>query len=952
MTVSEPTPTDTTAHLPTISDLRFEHHRETLGIGETAPRLSWITGTAALGWRQAAYEIERSGQGGEGGETTGRVASAESVLVPWPFAPLTSRERAMVRVRVWGEDGSASEWSEPATAEVGLLTLEDWTARFVAPIRDEDLSKPQPAPLLRREFDVKAGMVRARLYVTAQGVYEAGLNGERVGDHVLAPGWTSYDHRLRYQTFDVTGLLREGRNAIGATLGDGWFRGKLGFGGGRRNLYGTQLALLAQLEIGYADGTTERVVTDESWRSSTGPILGSDIYDGETYDARLEREGWSSPGYDDGEWSGVKAVERDFDTLVAPLGPPVRRIQTVAPVSIFPSPSGKTLVDFGQNLVGWVRLTVRGEAGQTVTLRHAEVLEHGELGTRPLRHAAATDRYTLRGGGEETWEPRFTFHGFRYAEVEGWPGELKPEDLVAVVLHSDMERTGTFECSDPLLNQLHQNVVWGMRGNFLDLPTDCPQRDERLGWTGDIQVFAPTASFLYDVSGFLSSWLADLAAEQTADGVVPFVVPNTQGEMALTPMTAWGDAAVIVPWVLYQRFGDTGILERQFGSMKGWLDHLGRLTGERRLWDKGFQFGDWLDPSAPPERPGAAKTQPGVVATAYFARSAELVGKVAGVLGRAEDEAKYLSLAAEVRNAFQREYVTPNGRVISDATTAYALALQFGLLPTEEQRRHAGERLAALARDSRYRVSTGFVGTPLICDALCSVGAYDAAYRLLTERECPSWLYPVTMGATTIWERWDSMLPDGSINPGEMTSFNHYALGAVADWMHRTVAGLAPAEPGYRRLDIRPVPGGGLTHARARHRTPYGWAESGWRIEDEQFTLEVTVPANTTARVSLPGGGETHEVGSGPHRWSVPLPAQAPRPPLTLDSTMNELVDDPEAYRLFMRLVRDHAPDVADHMATGPGGAGDRPIRRGLFMMPRVDEFLPRLEAALADLRG
>jgi alpha-L-rhamnosidase len=857
----------------TVAALRFEHHREAPGIGEARPRLSWIIETAVTGWRQAAYEIEAYEPGGELRERTGWITSGESVLVDWPFAPLRSRERLALRVRVRGDDGQPSAWSEPALVEAGLLAAEDWMARFVTPGWEEDSTRPQPAPLLRREFDVLPGVTGARLYITALGVYEAQINGSVVGDHVLAPGWTSYHHRLLYQVFDVTGLLRGGRNAIGAMLGDGWYRGRLGFGGGRRNIYGERLALLAQLEISYADGTTTRIVSDESWRAARGPILVSDLYDGETYDARLERSGWAEPGYDDRDWYGVSLLDYDLATLAAAALPPVRCTEEIAPVSITKSPAGRTIVDFGQNLVGRLRLTVRGEAGQTITLRHAEVLEHGELCTRPLRSAQATDHYTLRGGEVETWEPRFTFHGFRYAEVEGWPGELHPADIRAVVCHSDLERTGWFECSDPLLNRLHENVVWSMRGNFLSIPTDCPQRDERLGWTGDIQVFAPTASFLYDTADFLSSWLTDLAAEQSAEGVVPFVVPNVLGN-SVPPAAAWGDAAVMVPWTLYQHFRDERILARQYESMRAWVDLVDRVAGEKHLWDTGFQFGDWLDPSAPPDKPAAARADKAVVATAYFARSAQILARIAGILGKTADEEHYSRLAQEIREAFNAEYVKPAGQVRSDAPTAYALALQFDLLANDDQRRYAGKRLAELVASSGYHISTGFVGTPLICDALCSVGAYDAAFRLLMQRECPSWLYPVTMGATTIWERWDSLLPDGSVNPGEMTSFNHYALGAVADWLHRTVAGLAPAEPGYQRLAIQPHPGGGLTHAHARLRTPYGLAECGWTIRDGQIEVTAVVPPNTTASVTLPGSdGPAIEVGAGTYRWSYPYPA-------------------------------------------------------------------------------
>jgi alpha-L-rhamnosidase len=938
-----------------IVDLRFEHRADALGIGTAQPRLSWIVQTSVAGWRQASYAIEAYEPGGQPCGQTGRVESDQSVLVPWPFASLKSRERLLVRVRVWGSDGQVSAWSAPAPVEAGLLHPNDWSARFVTPDWDEDTTKPQPSPLLRRQFEVRSGMTQARLYVTALGVYEAEINGRTIGDHVFAPGWTSYNHRLRYQTFDVTSLLREGRNAIGAMLGDGWYRGRLGFGGGRRNIYGDRLALLAQLEISYADGTIERVITDTTWRAATGPILASDIYDGETYDARLERSGWSRGDYDDGGWAGVRPIDRDLATLVAPTGPPVRRTEVVAPIASTTSPSGRTLVDFGQNLVGKLRITVRGTAGQTITLRHAEVLEHSELGTRPLRQAAATDRYILRGDGPETWEPHFTFHGFRYAEVEGWPGELRLDDLTAVVCHSDMERRGWFECSDPLINRLHENVVWSMRGNFLDVPTDCPQRDERLGWTGDIQVFAPTASFLYDCAGFLQSWLADLAAEQAdTDGVAPFVVPNILPGVPI-PAAAWGDAAVIVPWVLYQRYGDTGILAEQFASMRAWVDLLARIAGERHLWDRGFQFGDWLDPSAPPDRPADARTDASLVATAYFARSAELLGQAAGILGHTDDEARYRTLAAEVRQAFTDEYVTPNGRLLSDAATGYALAIEFALLRDAHQRRQAGRRLAALVRESRYCISTGFVGTPLICDALCSVGEHSAAFRLLLQRENPSWLYPVTMGATTIWERWDSMLPDGSVNPGEMTSFNHYALGAVADWLHRFVGGLAPAEPGYRRIEIRPHPGGGITSARARHRTPYGMAECAWEIADGQIIVNVVVPSNTTASVTLPSGdGQPIEVGAGIHHWAIPY--QEPRvvrPPLSLDSTLSEVTADPATWAITQATIAQHLPELAKQIESGSGISGNSSltVRQVVSMQSNADALRAELEATFQMLR-
>jgi alpha-L-rhamnosidase len=852
----------------TVTELRAEHLANSLGIGVDSPRLSWMIETSEPGWRQSAYELCA-------GDELVLVESGASVLVPWPFSPLRSRQRVELRVRVRDDGGAWSDWSDPCVIEAGLLRAGDWQARFVRPDWEEDAEEDQPSPYLRGRFTIDRPVVRARLYTTALGVYEPYLNGRVVGDDVLAPGWTSYGHRLRYQTHDVTEHVRQGANVLGAILGDGWFRGRLGFRD-QRNLYGDRLAFLAQLEVELEDGSSKLVTTDETWRATTGPILASSLYDGEHYDARRALPGWAEAGYEDEAWRGVVIEDRDLTTLVAPTGPPVRRVELISPVEISRSPSDRAILDFGQNLVGRLRITVSGEAGRRITLRHAEVLEHGELCVRPLRQAAATDSFTLAGDPVETWEPRFTFHGFRYAEVEGWPGELAADDVRAVVVHSDLERTGWFSCSDPLVDRLHENVVWSMRGNFLDVPTDCPQRDERLGWTGDIQLFAPTACFLYDSAGFLESWLADVAAEQRERGgrvpnVVPDVLPAAgSGEKHNwhAPAAGWGDAAVIVPWVLYQRTGDAGVLASQLESMCAWVDLVSSLAGPSRLWDTGFQFGDWLDPAAPPEHPHLGATDPHLVATAYFARSAELTANAAALVGDAGTETRYRALANEVRKAFRRAYVLADGTIAGESQTAYALALELSLLDDAGCRRTAGRRLAELVARGGYRIGTGFLGTPIICDALCGAGEHEAAYRLLLERRCPSWLYPVTMGATTIWERWDSLRPDGTVNPGEMTSFNHYAFGAIADWLHRTVAGLAPAAPGYERIAVRPQPGGGLTFARARHRTPYGLAEVGWRIDGALLRVEARVPPNTTAEVHLPGR-PSFEAGSGHHVWTA-----------------------------------------------------------------------------------
>jgi alpha-L-rhamnosidase len=883
-----------------VAGITFEHHREPFGIGEGRPRISWrvaADGAAAdeTGWLQAASEIEVSAEGGGQPWSSGRVESAASVLVPWEAPALGSRERRIVRVRVWGAgDGTPSPWSEPAVVEAGLLAKSDWSAELIGPDRDLGDRLDRPPVLFRRAFELRGEIDRARLYVTAHGVYTAEINGRRIGDHVLAPGWTSYRHRLRYQTFDVASLLAAGPNVLGATVAEGWYAGHLGFHGGRRRIWGDDVAFLAQLEVRHADGRIETVVTDRDWRWANGPTTAAGIYAGEAYDARLEWPGWSAPGFDgarehsrDGTaWPAVRALGREQAELVAPAGPPIRRTQELAPVSISSSPAGRTIVDFGQNLVGRVRLKVRGEAGTTITLRHAEVLEDGELATRPLRGAAAVDRYTLRGGGPEEWEPSYTYHGFRYVEVDGWPGIPSPDDIRAVAIHTDMARSGWFECSEPLLNRLHENIVWTMRGNYMDVPTDCPQRDERLGWTGDAGIFAPSATFLYDCSGMLASWLADVAIEQEALGTVPFYVPWFQLTFPLAPSSVWGDAAVLVPWLLYQRFGDVGVLRSQYASMKAWVEQVAATAGPSHLWQSGLHLGDWLDPSAPPDAPETARTDRYFVATAYHALTAGILAQAADVLGEREDARRYGELASAIREAFEAEYVSANGLVVSDAQTAYSLALELDLLSGEAQRERAGRRLVDLVRANDHRIGTGLVGARLICDALTNAGAIDSAYHLLLQRACPSWLYPVTMGATTVWERWDSMLPDGRLNPGDMLSFNHGDLGAVADWLHRTVAGLAPAEAGYRRILVAPRPGGGLTHASAAHETPYGRAEVSWVRTDGRLEVDVVVPIGATAIVRLPDPAWTEaEAGPGRHHFVCPfrrVEEDPPRPPAPL----------------------------------------------------------------------
>ena len=852
------------------------------------------------------------------------VSGPEQLLVVWPAAPLASRERAEVRVRVPG-----GEWSEALVVEAGLLDFSDWSASFITPIGE--MAKGEPAPVLHGVVDVPAGVVSARLYATAMGLYVPSLNGCRVGDVELAPGWTAYSKRLRYQTYDVTDLIVKGENTLDLLIGRGWWHGRIGFEG-RSEVYGPVVAGLAQLEVTLASGEVVRLVTDESWTATPSGITANTLLDGQATDLR----------HRGGAAVGVAVVERGAMALVAPDGPAVRVTEQLLVASVQERPGGVTRIDTGQNLVGWLRLRVKGEAGAVVTVRHAEVLEHGELGTRPLRTARATDTYVLTGDGIETCEPCFTFHGFRYAEVSG----AEVVSAEAVVVGSDLRRTGWFS-SSKLLDQFHANVVWGMRGNFVDVPTDCPQRDERLGWTGDIQVFSPTASFLFDSAGFLTNWLADLAVEQTDDGVVGWIVPDILAPG--TPATAaWGDAGVIVPWVVHQSTADLGLVRRQLGSMRAWVDHVERAAGESRLWRGGFQFGDWLDPDAPPENAFAAKADADVVATACFARCARVVSEALAATGDAEAAATYRRLADEVVAAFQREYVTPSGRIHSDCQTVYAMAICWDLIP-DALKDAAGERLADLVRGENFRISTGFVGTPLITDALSLTGQVDTAYRLLLETGCPSWLYAVTMGATTVWERWDSMLPDGTINPGQMTSFNHYALGAVADWLHRSVGGLAPAAPGYRRVIVRPLVTEALDRAEVAYDSGFGHHVVSWVRVGSHVELSVAVPVGTTAEVWVPGAYGPVDVGPGEHTFQGSI-----APVVRSRETVRDVVTDPELWRRVVEAF----------VAKGAAANGQELARRLLknFHAPisriaeyasphfKRAEFEPILAEAFADL--
>ncbi|KAK5172684.1 uncharacterized protein LTR77_002804 [Saxophila tyrrhenica] len=731
---------------------------------------------------------------------------------------------------------------------------------------------------LRKSFHLSKLGATARLYASAYGIYEVEINGYRVGDHVLAPGFQSYQHRLHYQLHDVIRLLREGENVVGAYVAEGWYAGRLGRPS-VSNIWGDRIGFLAQLEC---DGEVV-CLTDSSWQWLAGPVQAASIYDGEHFDSNQDQTNGSIPG----SAVTVKGSAEDLGfpsaALIAPEAPPARRIMEVKPVEMITTRSGKKVLDFGQNLVGWLRIEkqIEGKPGDKLWIRHAEVMERGELGVRPLRTAKAQSLVTL-GGNVKGHETRFTFFGFRYAEIN-CPGSLSLNDFTAIVISSDLRRTGVFECSHKQINQLHQNTVWSMRGNFLSLPTDCLQRDERLGWTGDLQVFTPTANFLFDTSALLGEWLRDVEADQRDNNGVPPVIvpviPKPPTHTEARPMAIWADCVILTPRDLYESFGDLAFLERQWESMCLWLDK-GVPRDEHQLYAKTSpQYGDWLDPRAPPSLPGHGPTDCYLVANAYLIHVTRVAARIASMLGHSDAAEKYSSQASKMLDRFHEENVTPAGKLSSNSQTAYVLALHFELYPSAKQRQMACETLEHLTRWEAFKITTGFAGTPLILKTLADNDMLSLAYRMLQERDDPSWLYTVRMGATTIWERWNSMLPNGDINPGQMTSFNHYALGSVCDFLHGVVGGLSAETPGWKRALVRPRPGGSVTRASTSYDSPYGPYAVEWKCNGDRLSTTLSVPPNGEAHVILPGIDCV--VGSGSHSWEAkwrPDPKWPPQP--------------------------------------------------------------------------
>lgn len=698
-----------------------------------------------------------------------------------------------------------------------------------------------PVPYLRKTFEAGSSIRRAMLYVSALGLYSVDINGHPVGDHVLAPDWTDYRKRVRYQAYDVTGLTKSGHNAISAMLANGWFSGHIGNGGFQ--FFGTEPAFLAQLEITHADGHVETIVSDGTWKSHPSPILASDFMLGEVYDARREIKDWSRVGLDESSWKPVTVRQGLLRELDSQVMEPVREMLELQPKKLTEPRPGHWVFDLGQNMVGVVRLKVSSPAGTRITLRHAEMLNpDGTVYTTNLRGAPSVDEYICKGGGTEVWQPRFTFHGFRYVELTGLPGKPSEGSVTGVVISSDTPHAGEFACSDPRINQLQSNIQWGQRGNYLSVPTDCPQRDERLGWMGDAEVFVRTATYNADVAAFFTKWMVDVDDGQSPEGAYADVSPNTMGS---TGTPAWADAGVICPWTIYEIYGDKRILEKHLPAMTKWVELMRQRSNNLiRESNRGNDYGDWLSINA--------DTPKALIGTAFFAYSTHLLAQSYRAVGRDEEAQKYQQLFEDIKAAFNKRFVKPDGHIEGDTQCAYAMALKFDLLP-ENLRAQVAQRLCDDIKAKGDHLSTGFIGVGYLLPVLTQTGHPDVAYRLLFQDSFPSWLFSVKQGATTIWERWDGWTPEKGFQDPGMNSFNHYSLGSCGEYLFGGIGGIRPATPGYKDIMIRPIIGSGLTWANASYDSIHGKIATAWKREGNRLELKVVIPVNTTATVCLPG---------------------------------------------------------------------------------------------------
>lgn len=808
-----------------------------LGIDEK-PMISWVLESDQKDTFQKTYRIKVNGPNGVW--DTGRVESGESCHVPLPG---DFRPQSWYGIKVAATDNFGQEAEYVSFFETGLM------GQFPAEwITDGRTGSQDGCPIFQKSFSAKKQIASARLYASALGVYEAKINGRRVGSVHMAPGWTNYAKRIEYQTYDISDMIQE-ENRIEITVGRGWYRGVVGYFHAK-NFYGDKAAVIALLQINYEDGTIQTVATDRTWEWTTGPIRDSELYDGETVDFTFQPP----------QPQAVQVYPYAKNILVAQECPPARMMEEIPARELIHTPVGETVIDFGQNLTGFVRARLRAPRGTMVTIEHAEVLdEKGNFYTINLRAAKAKDTI-ICDGTERIFQPCFTFHGFRYIRISGLGENPELSDFTAVVCHSDLEQTGRFACSHQGLNQLQHNILWGQKGNFLDIPTDCPQRDERLGWTGDAQVFFNTAAFNMDVSQFFKKWMRDVRSEQSMELGVPTSIPDVIHEKGTA---GWGDCATIIPWNLYQIYGDTELLREQYPTMRHWLDYIQNNENEAGLWQSGFQHGDWLAlDGGDNENACIGATDVYLIANAFYENSIDLTRRAAVVLGYTEDATELSARYEKLLQAFRAEFITETGRLVSDTQTAAVLVLHFRLAEERHQERILG-RLVENIRRHRDHLVTGFLGTPYLCHVLSENGYHELAGKIVLQEDFPSWLYAVNMGATTVWERWNSMNPDRTISDTGMTSFNHYAYGCVGEWLYGRLCGLRALEPGYKRSVIEPKPIDGLTWAEASVETAYGTLSSRWEREDSRYKIYVKIPVNTTAQVILPGSGKIYELGSG-----------------------------------------------------------------------------------------
>lgn len=836
-----------------LSHLKTNHLENPIGYRMTRPVFTWLAESSGQKQSWARIEIAADQTFSRILYDSGRRTDMACTGFQPEFDPVP-RTRYFWRVTVAADNGDTAS-SSPAWFETAL-PADGWTARWITPSFDKELH-----PVFQKSFELPEDVASARAYACGLGIYELSVNGVKAGDEYLLPGFHAYDFWQQYQTFDLTGLLKAGKNTLSAAVGNGWYKGRFGFNGNEGERYGSSFQFICQVAVTLSDGREITIGTGEDWRCRPGNCLASSIYDGETTDGSMELPGLDVfGGEEDSGWAAAVLSDMGTGQLSPRMSPPIVYQESFPVAQVIRTPAGETVYDFGQEITGWVEFICRAPRGTQLTLRYGELLQDGNFCQTNLRTAKAAFTYISAGKGE-TVRPRFTFFGFRYLKLEGFDAP-DPRDFTARVVQSALDRIGEIETSSPLVNRLFLNALWGQKGNFLDVPTDCPQRDERMGWTGDAQAFCATACMNLDSTAFYAKYMHDMELEQRAlGGSVPHVVPviKKNGKLLLgVDSCAWGDAAAIVPWTVYLMSGDKAQLAEEYPSMTMWVDRIhayDEADGGKRLWQTGFHFADWLaldnykDPKS-----CIGGTDCYYIASAYYAYSAGLTAKAAEALGRKEDAERYGRLAREVREAVVREYFTPNGRCAADTQTAYAVALYMDLTPEEMRPRLVAE-LRRKLRENNMKLTTGFVGTPYLCRVLSQYGATEDAYALLLNEELPGWLYEVKMGATTVWERWTSILPDGSLSDITMNSLNHYAYGSIVEWMYRWMCGLNPDDeaPGFSKAMLTPRPGQGLDFARARVRTASGAYESGWeRQADGSIAYTFLVPFNCEARLELP----------------------------------------------------------------------------------------------------